>query len=90
MLGTAYSSRGAGEELLDREVDAIADALEREGPADRRELAQRVHARHWGPGRFSGALNEAVAEGQVRRAGRGRYEAARSRGRSRDELETRA
>jgi MFS family permease len=90
MLGTAYSSRRAGEELLDREVDAIAGALEREGPADRRELAQRVHARHWGPGRFSGALSEALSEGQVRRTGRGRYEAARSRERSRDEVETRA
>jgi hypothetical protein len=76
MIGTAYASRRPGEDVLDREVDAITDALRREGPADRRELARRVRARRWGPGRFSAALREAVAEGQVRRSGRTLYESA--------------
>ncbi|MGZ4318503.1 MAG: MFS transporter [Gaiellaceae bacterium] len=76
MIGTAYSGRAKSDEgALDREVDAIARALEEEGPADRRRLAQLVHARFWGPGRFSQALDEAVAEGHVRRTGRSRYEA---------------
>jgi MFS family permease len=79
MIGTAYSSRRPGERVLDREVDAIVAALEREGPADRRTLARRVRAGRWGPGRFSEALSEAIAEGSVRRIGRGRFEAAESR-----------
>jgi hypothetical protein len=70
MIGTAYSSRRAPEQVLDREVDAIASALEQDGPADRRTLARRVRAQRWGPGRFTGALNEAIAEGVVRRSGR--------------------
>jgi MFS family permease len=76
MIGTAYSSRRAGEDVLDSEIDAISEALQRGGPADRRELARRVRARLWGPGRFSAALHEAVSEGQVRRTGRGPYEFA--------------
>jgi MFS family permease len=80
MVGTAYSSRRAGEQVLDREVDAIVSALETGGPADRRELARRVRARNWGPGRLSEAIGEALAEGSIRRTGRrGVYEVARSR-----------
>ena len=76
MIGTAYSGRARSDEgALDREVDAIVSALENDGPADRRKLAQLVHARFWGPGQFSQALDEAVAEGRVRRTGRSRYEA---------------
>ncbi len=70
MIGTAYSSRRASEELLDEEVDSIVRALEQDGAADRRTLSRRVRAHRWGPGRFAGALNEAIAEGLVRRAGR--------------------
>ena len=84
MIGTAYASRRAGEDVLDREVDAIADALRRDGPADRRELARRVRAQRWGPGRFSAALHEAVAEGQVRRSGRTLYESAGRRAGTRE------
>jgi MFS family permease len=56
---------------LDGEVGAILGALE-DGPATRRELARRVSARLWGPGRFRTALAVARAEGLVRRAGRDR------------------
>jgi hypothetical protein len=80
MIGTAYSSRRAPEQVLDREVDAIAKALEQDGPADRRTLSRRIRAHRWGPGRFMGALHEAIAEGLVRRRGR-LYEAVTPRAR---------
>jgi MFS family permease len=83
MLGTTYFSRDVPEEVLDREVDAIALTLEEDGPTDRRALAKRLRAGRWGPGRFSGALNEAMAEGLVRRTGRSRYEAVTHRARER-------
>ncbi len=86
MLGTAYSSRRAPEQVLDREVDAIVSALEQDGPADRRTLSRRVRAQRWGPGRFTGALNEAIAEGVVRRSGR-LFEAVTPRARERLEHE---
>jgi hypothetical protein len=47
----------------------IQRALEDRGSANRRELARRVGARYWGPGRFRSALREAVAEGTVKRRG---------------------
>jgi hypothetical protein len=48
-------------------------ALEEGGEADRVELARRVGARYWGPGRFTTALREAVADGVARRVGRHRF-----------------
>ena len=61
---------------LDGEVEIIRRALEEDGEADRAELARRVGARYWGPGRFTRALREAVAEGLARRTGRQRYSRA--------------
>ncbi len=60
---------------LDREVEIelIGRALQDRGSANRRELAQRVGARYWGPGRFRAALREAVVAGQVIRLRRGEY-----------------
>jgi hypothetical protein len=58
---------------LDREIAIIGRALEDHGSANRRELARRVGARYWGPGRFRSALREAVAEGAVRRLSGGEY-----------------
>ncbi len=58
---------------LDREVEAIAAALEEHGSANRRELSNRVGGRRWGPGRFSEALREAVAEGRATRLPRGQF-----------------
>jgi MFS family permease len=76
MLGTSYSTRRADERVLDREVDSIVRALEQEDrPVERRELERLLRSRVWGPGRLAQALNEAVAEGRVRRVGRSRYEA---------------
>jgi len=56
-----------------REVDEILAALSGAGSIERSRLAQLVHADLWGPGRFSPALREAVAQGKVRRTSRGQY-----------------
>ena len=68
----AASGRDAPE-WLDNEVGIIERALEEHGELGRGELAQRIGARYWGPGRFRNALREALAEGAARRAGRDRY-----------------
>ncbi|HVU76956.1 MAG TPA: MFS transporter [Gaiellaceae bacterium] len=70
MVGTAGATRTAPPSLHDREIDAIAAALADGGPMRVAELAHRVGARRWGPGRFSGALRDAVAEGRARRLSR--------------------
>jgi hypothetical protein len=54
---------------LDAEIEAIERALAG-GPETRQDLARDVGARCWGPGRFRGALGQAVAQGRVRRVGR--------------------
>jgi hypothetical protein len=55
---------------LDREIDAIARALDEHGPTNRDDLTQLVGARYWGPGRFRDALREAVEEGRAQRLSR--------------------
>jgi MFS family permease len=56
---------------LDREIAVLAQALDEDGPAGRRELARRVRARYWGPGRYRRALRSALREGRIRRRGSG-------------------
>ena len=63
----------SSEVSLDREVEIIDRALQDRGTANRRELARRVGARYWGPGRFRAALREAVAEGRVKPLRRDQY-----------------
>ncbi|HEY1356191.1 MAG TPA: MFS transporter [Solirubrobacterales bacterium] len=65
-----------------REVEIIDRALRDRGSANRRELARRVGARYWGPGRFRAALREAIIEGRVKRLRGGEY--APGEGPSRD------
>ena len=60
-------------EWLDHEVEIIQRALTEHGELTRDELARRIGARFWGPGRFRAALREAVAEGAARRSGRNVY-----------------
>lgn len=60
-----------GPEALDDEVRVIAEAIRAHGQMPQRELADLVGARYWGPGRFRQALDEALVEGEVSRAGRG-------------------
>jgi MFS family permease len=79
--GSAASSPGMWAAIpapavpMDREVDAIVQALQQNGPTDRSALARIVGARYWGPGRYRGALVEALLEQRIRRVGRGRYDA---------------
>lgn len=76
MVGTAGTpSRlaAASDEQLDHEVEVIDRALRERGPTDRDDLARRVGAKHWGPGRFAAALREAVHEGRARRLSRNVY-----------------
>jgi MFS family permease len=58
------------EPTLDNEIQTIQRALEEHGTTERRELARLVGARYWGPGVFSAAMREAIAEGRVRRLSR--------------------
>jgi MFS family permease len=71
--GTPSRLSAASDEQLDREVEAIERALRDHGPADRDELARRLHAQRWGPGRFGLALREAVDEGRAKRLSRNTY-----------------
>ena len=71
--GTASRQAAMAEYDLDREIEAIARALGERGPASRGELAHRVGARAWGPGRFRTALREALREGRVARGPGGGY-----------------
>jgi hypothetical protein len=64
------------EEWLDNEIEIIVRALEEHGELGREELARRIGARYWGPGRFRAALREAVREGSIRRVSRSRYAVA--------------
>jgi MFS family permease len=60
----------SNEPTLDNEIQAIRRALDEHGTTERGELARLVGARYWGPGVFSAALREAIAEGGVRRLSR--------------------
>ena len=57
----------------DEEAGILQRALEEQGAMERRELARRVGARYWGPGRFSGALDEGLRSGSIRRLSRSRF-----------------
>ncbi len=77
---TAAGSRGmplwspvASKADRDREIEIIERALNEHGGASRKELARRVGGRYWGPGRFRGALQEAVIEGRVKRLRHDQY-----------------
>ena len=54
---------------LDHEIETIRRTLAEHGELSRQELAERIGARFWGPGRFRNALREAIAEGAARKVG---------------------
>jgi MFS family permease len=58
---------------VDEEIEIIVRALDEHGQLSREQLAARIGARYWGPGRFRVALREALVEGAVRRPGRNLY-----------------
>jgi hypothetical protein len=79
MVGTASTaSRHAAmaDEQLDREVEAIAAALDEHGTVDRERLAALVGAEEWGPRRFACALREAQREGRAVRLSPSTYSPA--------------
>ncbi len=65
--GTTSRFQAFSEESLDDEMTAIGRALSEDGATDREQLASRVHANSWGPGRFRSALRRMVKEGSVKR-----------------------
>ncbi|HWF36197.1 MAG TPA: MFS transporter [Solirubrobacteraceae bacterium] len=68
MVGTAGAAgriAAQARHALDREIEAIARALEERGPLEREELKELVGGRYWGPGRFKEALRAAVREGRA-------------------------
>jgi MFS family permease len=67
------AERDRDEIALDREIEAIAQAVDEHGPTRREELGRMVGAHYWGPGRFPAALREALAEGRVRRLSRSTF-----------------
>jgi hypothetical protein len=69
MFGTAGATRVPAPSLRDREIDRIAEVVA-DGPLREAELARRVGANRWGPGRFRSALAEAIDEGRARRVSR--------------------
>ena len=78
--GSSYSpvqqsSTRVPDEDIDEEVAALVDALREAGDEglDRKTLGDRVNCRRWGPGRFRHALATAMARGEIRRSGRGRF-----------------
>ncbi|HET6509989.1 MAG TPA: MFS transporter [Baekduia sp.] len=73
MLGTASHWAPSAGQDLDREIDAIARALDERGPTSREDLATAVGGRFWGPGRFRAALHEAEDEGRAQRLSRTTY-----------------
>ena len=74
MLGTSLRTRTAPPTLLDREIDAIVSAVAGgDRPLSREEIARRVDARRWGPGRFQDALASALDEGRIARVGRSAF-----------------
>ena len=73
-MGTSLRRPTAVAELQ-HEVEAIGRAVDEGGQSRGTSSTARSAARRWGPGRFRRALDEAVAAGRIRRAGRGRYEA---------------
>jgi MFS family permease len=68
--GAACSNTAVSDRARDREVEAIAHALEQHDGATPAELEVLVGGRAWGPGRFRIALRVAVVEGRATRAGR--------------------
>ena len=76
------SSRGDREEhewWREREITLIERALQDRGEMRRRDLGNLIGCKYWGPGRFRGALKDAVEQGRIERVGFGRYAPAASR-----------
>jgi MFS family permease len=71
--GTGSRTAAMADQDLDREIEAIADALEQRGAIEREELDRLVSGRTWGPGRFRAALRRAADEGRAKRTSDSAY-----------------
>lgn len=69
----ATSTPSNQDETLDHEIEALANIVAEQGELTSRALYEIAGARYWGPGRFRGALREAVAEGRIARRGNRRF-----------------
>ncbi|MDX6725627.1 MAG: hypothetical protein QOK49_432 [Baekduia sp.] len=65
MAGTSSRTAAMADLDRDREIELIAAAVVARGALGHEELARLVGARTWGPGRFDGALRDAVDEGRA-------------------------
>ena len=65
----------------EREIQMLERALAEHGEMRRRDLGRATGCKYWGPGRFRGALKDALAQGRIRRTGFGRYAPVEGRGR---------
>jgi MFS family permease len=82
MVGTAGTPTkwsAVSDRELDEEVETIDRELAEHGPAEREDLARRVGASEWGPGRYGPALRTAVEEGRAKRLSRNEYGPTRPR-----------
>ena len=70
--GTSPVDREENDWWLQREIDMLRRALDDQGEMRRGDLGKLVGCKYWGPGRFRGALADALAEGSARRLGRDR------------------
>jgi hypothetical protein len=74
-LPPPYESKSP--EWLDTEIGIVDRALQEHGELSREELADRIGARYWGPGRFRAALRGALSDGAISRVGSDRYASTR-------------
>ncbi len=58
--------------MLDAEIETITRAVEDQGEMPVQALEEAVAAKYWGPGRFRGALKEAIREQRVQKVARNR------------------
>ena len=71
--GASSSDLDENERWLRREITLIQNLLEEEGELERKEIANRLGCKYWGPLRFRRALKEGVERGAFRKVGGGRY-----------------
>jgi hypothetical protein len=71
--GTSAHDVDENEWWLRREISLIENLLNEEGETSRKEIAERLGCKYWGPLRFRNALKQGVERGAFRKAARGRY-----------------
>jgi uncharacterized protein YcaQ len=70
------STEGPRDRQVSHEIGQLVRAVERDGPVKPDELAARVGAAYWDPGRFERALGLALADGLLVRGEGGTLQAS--------------